>query len=79
MSRDKIKGAGGLNAVKIAGIDTGGGELTSFRLILPGKVKYTTSNVKMIDDKTVTVGGGNGVVLYQRGGGAAGWFSCCSS
>jgi len=73
VSREKIKGAGGLNAIKIAGINTGGGDLTSFRLILPGKVKYFTSNVKMIDDKTVTVGGGYGVVLYQRGGGA-GWL-----
>ena len=47
--------------------------MTSFTLILPGNVKYISSNVTMVDDKTVTLGGGYGLVLYQRGGGA-GWL-----
>ncbi|MDI9500476.1 MAG: zinc ribbon domain-containing protein [Bacillota bacterium] len=73
VNKDNIKGAGGLNAVRISGIDTGAGDLTSFTLILPGNVKYISSNVTMVDDKTVTLGGGYGLVLYQRGGGA-GWL-----
>ena len=75
VSADKIRGAGGLNVVKVDGMDTGGGDLSKFTLILPGEVKYMTSNVTMIDSKTVTVGGGYGVVLYSRGGGA-GWLVC---
>jgi hypothetical protein len=73
VEKSKIKGTGGLNAVMLSGMDTGGGELTKFTMILPGSVKYTSSNVSVIDDKTVSLGSGYGVVLYKSGGGA-GWL-----
>lgn len=75
VEKGKIKGAGGLNAVRLWGISTGGGDLTKFTLILPGNVKYISSGVTFVDNKTVTLDGGYGVVLYEGGGGGgAGWL-----
>lgn len=70
---DDIKGAGGLNAVLVSGMESGGGDLTKFTMILPGTVQYVSSNVTMIDNKTVSLDSGYGLVLYKRGGGA-GWL-----
>jgi hypothetical protein len=74
VEKDKIKGTGGLNVVRMEGMSTGGGELTKFTLKLPGDIKYISSNVTYVDSKTVTLDGGYGIVLYQRGGGGAGWL-----
>jgi hypothetical protein len=73
IERDGIKGTGGLNVIMLSGMETGGGDLLDFKLILPGTVKYMSSNVSVIDDKTVSLSSGYGVVLYKRGGGA-GWL-----
>lgn len=72
VNADDIKGAGRLNVVMVAGMESGGGDLTEFNIILPGDVKYMSSNVWMIDSKTVSMDGGYGFVMYQRGG--AGWL-----
>jgi hypothetical protein len=73
VEKDKLKGTGGLNVVRVKGMSTGGGELTKFTLKVPGDIKYVSSNVTYVDSKTVTLDGGYGIVLYQRGGGA-GWL-----
>jgi|LSQX01.1.fsa_nt_gb hypothetical protein len=69
---EDIKGASKLNVVKVAGLDNEG-MLTKLVLTLPGSVKYISSEVTLIDDNTVEIAGGYGVVVYQRGGGA-GWL-----
>lgn len=74
IDKPALKGTGGLNVVMLPGVDTGGVDLLGFTMILPGSVKYMSSNVTVIDDKTVSLGGGYGVVLYKRGGGGAGWL-----
>lgn len=72
IAREDIKGAGKLNVVMVAGVTTTG-ELTEFKVILPGAVKYISSNVTLIDNNTVNVNSGYGIILYQSGGGA-GWL-----
>lgn len=73
IDKPALKGTGGLNVVMLSGMETGGGDLMSFTMILPGAVKYTSSNVTVIDDKTVSPRGGYGAILYKRGGGG-GWL-----
>ncbi len=73
IEREEIKGAGKLNVVKVAGI-TSDGQLTEFKVILPGAVKYMSTNVSLVDSNTVNVNSGYGIILYQRGGGGAGWL-----
>jgi len=73
VSRDKIKGAGRLNVVRVSGVTAGSGDIIEFKVILPGTVKYISSNVTLVDSKTVNVNSGYGIILYERGGGA-GWL-----
>lgn len=73
IARSDIKGAGKLNVLKVAGM-TNDGELSEFKVILPGAVKYMSTNVSLVDSNTVNVNSGYGVIIYQRGGGGGGWF-----
>lgn len=73
IEKNAIKGASKLNVVRASGIASGG-ELSEFKVILPGAVKYVSTNVALIDNNTVRINGGYGVIIYQRSGGA-GWLA----